>query len=58
MNAPAAAGNPPESPVRNEPTPALDPEGTKKGAAEDASEVPAKNELVPAEGAESAGQVP
>ncbi len=58
VNAPAAAGNPPESPVRNEPTPALDPEGTKKGAVEDASEVPAKNEPVQDEGAESVGQVP
>jgi general secretion pathway protein D len=58
VNAPAAAGNPPESPARNEPTPAPDPEGTKKGAAEDASEVPAKNEPVPAEGAESVGQIP
>ena len=58
VTVPAAAGNPPESPARNEPTPAPDPEGTKKGAAEDASEVPVKNEPVPPEGAESAGQVP
>ena len=58
VNAPAAVGNPPESQARNEPTPAPDQEGTRKNAAEDASEVPAKNEPVPAEGAESVGQTP
>ncbi len=58
VSAPAAAGNPPEIPARNEPTPAADPEGTKKGIAEDASEVPAQSAPIPAEGAESAGQVP
>ncbi|NOS80822.1 MAG: general secretion pathway protein GspD [Nitrospira sp.] len=58
VTVPAATGNPPESPARNELTPAPDPERTKKSAAEDASEVPANNEPAQAEGAESAGQVP
>ena len=58
VSAPPPAGNPPESPARNEPPPAADPEGTKKGVAEDASEVPAQSAPIPAEGAESAGQVP
>jgi len=63
VTVPPAAGSPPESPARNESPPATDPEGTKKSAAEDASEVPAKevpakNEPIPAEGTESAGQAP
>lgn len=58
VTVPAATGNPPESPARNELTPAPDPERTKNSAAEDASEVPANNEPAQAEGAESAGQVP
>jgi len=63
VTVPPAAGSPPESPARNESPPATDPEGTEKGAAEDDSEVPAKevpaqNEPIPAEGTESAGQAP
>ena len=54
----SAAGNPSESPTGDEPTPATNLEGTKKGAGGDPPESPAQSAPIPAEGTESAGQVP
>ncbi len=55
---PPSAENIPESPARSEPASATDSEGTKKDAGDVPPESPAQGAPIPAEGAESAGQVP
>jgi general secretion pathway protein D len=55
---PPSAENTPESQARSEPTSATDSEGTKKDAGDVPPESPAQSAPIPAEGAESAGQIP
>jgi general secretion pathway protein D len=52
------AGNSPEIPVQDEPASAAKLEGSKKVAGDDPPETPAQSAPIPAEGTESAGQVP